>query len=393
MKFTCLQENLNKGLNIIYRAIPTKSALPILSHVLISAENGRVKLSATNLETAISTYIGASVEEEGSITIPAKLIKEFVSNLSPNTLEVVSKEEILHIKSEKTKSKFNGAGPQDYPALPTFSKEIPHIELDPASFAQAVSMVTFAASTDESRPVLTGTLFKWDGGNDGGGKGVLTIASSDGFRLSEVTIDTTTSTGTGNKKSNVGAEDFSVIIPAKTVAEVARIFAGATEPIKFGLNKDESLALFESGDTLVATRLVEGDYIDYSRIIPTSQTLTAQFSAEELLEAVKLSSVFSYDKATSNVVGMKFDPKGFISVSTADTSDMQSGNHESKIQAEIEGDPIDITFNARFLLDLLNNAKTEKMDMVINTTTAPCLFKMLDHTNFLHIVAPIQIQS
>lgn len=369
MKFTCLQENLAKGLNIVSKAIPIKTSLPIATNVLIETDNGRLKLSATNLETAISTYVGASVEQDGSITIPAKLLKEFVSNLSPSTLTAHLDDTVLHISSEKTKSKFNGTSSADFPPLPVLDKKAEHIELDPKVFSAAVNVVAFAAAADETRPIFTGIYLNF-------ADKTLTIAACDGFRLSE-------------KKVNFENEikEFSIIIPAKTLIEVARIFANSNEPIKLVLNETENLALFESEDTLVASRILDGEYPDYKRIIPSSTSVSAEFLANELLEAVKLTNVFA--KEANGPIKMKLDPKGTISLAT---TAQEIGEHESQIAAEIKGDPFEIAFNSKYLLDFLNNVKSEKIILEANGNVSPCLIKPSDHENFLHIIMPMQIQ-
>ena len=370
MKFTCLQENLSKGLSIATKAIPTKSSLPILSNVLISAEDGQIKLAATNLETTIVTYVGASVEEEGSITVPAKLIKDFISNLSPSTIVANLKDDIMHLSSERTKSKFNGTNPMDYPNLPTFSKKLPHMELDPQVFGTAVANVAFAAATDQARPVFTGIFLNYD-------KGVLTIASSDGFRLSEKVL-----------KVDSKLPAFSAIIPAKTLLEVARIFLTSEEPIKFALNAEDNLVLFEAEDTLVASQVLSGEYPNYKKIIPTENIITAEFLAVELLEAVKLTNVFA--KEANSAIKMRFDPEGFIHVVSLV---QETGEHESTMSAVIEGAGLEIAFNSRYLLDLLNNVKSEKILFLAKGSTSPCLFKPLEHEDFLHVIAPMQIQG
>src|SRR3989344_2342567 len=178
MKFTCLQENLSKGLSTVVRAVPIKSPLPILSNVLISAEKGRLKLSGTNAETSITTYIGASVEREGSVAIPAKLFRDFVANLHPSTLEAVLDEDLLRVSSEKTKSRFNGVSAAEFPDLLVFPKTGECLILAPKVFSDAVNSVDFSAAADSTRPVFSGVYLSYE-------DGVLTIAASDGFRLSE----------------------------------------------------------------------------------------------------------------------------------------------------------------------------------------------------------------
>ena len=158
MKFSCLQENLSKGLQIVMHAVPAKSSLPILSNVLISTEKGRIKLSSTNLETAITTFIGASVEEEGATTIPARLLKDFIINLPPGTINIQVKEEILTINSKTTKSRFNGSSAKDFPELPSFPKKSKTLEIDPNLLNEIVSIVAFASGIDTSRPYLQGCI-------------------------------------------------------------------------------------------------------------------------------------------------------------------------------------------------------------------------------------------
>ncbi len=370
MKFTCLQENLSRGLQTVTRAVPVKSSLPILSNVLISTDNGRVKLSATNLETAITTFIGASVSEEGSITVPAKLLKDFVTNLSPSTIEAKLENDILHLHSKNTKSRFNGNNSGDYPELPSFPEKIETVSLDPKVFNDAISVVAFASGTDSSRPMFTGIFF-----NKVGDK--LTIASTDGFRLSEKLVTL----------SNSQPKDFSVIIPAKTLLEVAKVFSTSAEPIRFALNKDENLALFQAEDTFIATRTIEGNYLDYQRIIPTSHQLKAVFSAVDFLEAVRLTNIFA--KEGNSTLKIRLDPtKNIIKVNSLSE---ETGEHESEIPAELEGELLDIAFNSKYLLDFLGNVKTERICLTTNGNVAACVLKPEDHENFLHIIMPLQI--
>lgn len=370
MKFTCLQENLSKGLGTVTRAIPTKSLLPILSNVLISAENGQIKLCATNTETTIITHIGASIQEEGAITVPARLIREFVSTLSPSTLEGELKGLVLHLSSVKTKSRFNGISADDYPNLPTFPADVEYLELDPKVFTQAVSAVAFAAATDEARPMFTGIYLNYS-------EGTLTVASSDGYRLSEKIL---------NLKSKV--EPFTAIIPAKTLLEISKIFSTSDEPVKFLLIKEDNMVIFEAEDTLVASNILNGEYPNYKKIIPEEHVLTAEFDSSDLAEAVKLTNIFSTED--SRAVKLKFNPNGFIYIAS---SDEQTGEHESQVPAEIEGEEMEIAFNSKYLLDLLNNVKSERISFKAKGNNTPCLFIPLDQKNFLHVIAPMQLQK
>ena len=177
---------------------------------------------------------------------------------------------------------------------------------------------------------------------------------------------------------------FSVIVPAKTILEISRIFSNSDEPIKFALNKEDNMALFEAEDTLVASNILNGEYPNYKRIIPEEHVLTAVFDAAELSEAVKLTNIFSTED--NKAIKLKFKTDGFIFIAT---SGEQTGEHESQVTAEIEGEELEIAFNSRYLLDLLNNVKTERISFKAKGNNSPCLFIPLDHENFLHVIAPV----
>lgn len=368
MKFSFLQENLSKGLQTVMHAVPAKSSLPILSNVLIETEKGRIKLSATNLDTAITTFVGASIEEEGAITVPARLLKDFILNLSPGTITAQVKDEILVINSKTTKSRFNGSSAKDFPELPSFPKGAKSLSLDPSVLNEIVGVVAFASGIDTSRPIFTGIYMDYS-------KEKLTITSTDGFRLSEKTV-----------KMKGDVEDFKVVIPAKTLLEVAKIFSTSQEPIEFTLNQDENLGLFRSEDTLIATRVLDGDYPNYKKIIPTEHIVKANFSTLEFSEAVKLTDIFA--KEGNNTIKIRFDPEGKIKITTLSE---ETGQHESNLAAEIEGELVEIAFNSKYLLDFLNNIKSERVDFSSNGNISPCTFIPDTQKDFVHIIMPMQI--
>lgn len=370
MKFSCLQENLNKGLQVVTRAVPAKGSLPILSNVLISTEDGRIKLAATNLETAITTYVNASIEKEGAITVPAKVLKELVSNLHPSTIEIKLDNDILHIKSERTKSRLNGTEAKDYPELPGMPKKETSIELDPTLFAQAIATVSFAASMDESRPIFTGIYITYN-------EGKMVLAATDGFRLSEKTIEI--------QKSK--AQKFTALIPSKTLSEVSKVFASSENPIKMILSENENLALFSSGDTTIATRIIDGQFPDYQKIIPKSSSIKAVFNAEEFLEAVRLTTVF-VKEGTNNTIKLRVDPEGLLKVSSLNN---ETGTHESQINAETDGEMLEIAFSSKYLLDFLNNIKGESVEMGANANNTACVFKTDSSKDLTHIIMPIEL--
>lgn len=368
MKFSCLQENLSRGLQTVMHAVPAKSSLPILSNVLIETDKGRIKLSATNLETAITTHVGASIEEEGSVTVPAKLLRDFIANLSAGTINAQVKDEIFLINSKSTKSKFNGSSAKDFPELPEFPKKAKNLAIDPALLNEVIGVVAFASGMDTSRPIFTGIYMDYS-------KGKLIVTSTDGFRLSEKTV-----------KLKGDTDDFKVVVPAKTLVEVAKTFSSSPEPIEFALDQNENLALFRSEDTLIATRILDGDYPDYKKIIPNEHIVTAIFNTLEFTEAVKLTDIFA--KEGNSTIKIRFDPEGKIKITSLSE---ETGQNESNLKGEIEGELIEIAFNSKYLLDFLNNIKSEKIEFESNGNISPCVFKPDTQKDFVHIIMPMQV--
>ncbi len=370
MRFTVLQENFSKGLGMVNKAISLKAPLPILSNVLISAEDGRLKLSAFNMETGISTYVGASVDEEGAVTVPAKLLNEFVSNLSPGTITGELKDSVLYLSTDRAKSKFVGMEASDYPELPQLSDKLQVLELNAKDFSSAIHSVVFSAALEDSRPVLGGILINYE-------DGTLTAVSADGFRLSEKIL-------TMEKAEN----PFKVVIPAKTLAEVSRILGGTEGNIRFAIDTEDNLALFESDGVLISTRIIDGEFPDYKKLIPEETSLNAEFVVTDLLEAVKLTNVFA--KEVNSAINLTFDPEGFVMISS---SAQETGENNSQIPAVVEGERTEMSFNAKFLLDFLNNVSTEKVIFATNGSMQPGLLKPVEDATYIHIIMPLRITS
>ncbi|MEE9198489.1 MAG: DNA polymerase III subunit beta, partial [Dehalococcoidia bacterium] len=228
MKVSCLQENLSEGLSIVGRAVATRTTLPITSNVLIATDNGRLKLAATNLEIAITSWIGAKVEEEGMITIPARLLSEFVSSLPSEQIEMTlaPRSRSLNIKCARFEARISGAEAEEFPPIPTVDEGMA-IEIDPEVLRGAIHSVDFAAATEDSRPVLTGVQMELKGDS-------LVLAAADGFRLAV-------------HEASLGApvpEDISVIIPAKTLSELKRLIGDQEDPVSLMVNPGKSQVLF-----------------------------------------------------------------------------------------------------------------------------------------------------
>lgn len=372
MKFTCLQENFSRGLGIVSKAISVKTPLPVLSNVLIVSKDGRIQLTASNMETTITTFVGGSVDVEGGITVPAKLIGEFVSNLSPGSVSVELKDSILNVSTEKTKAKFNGISAESYPELPDINGDSFVIELNPRDFLHAVSSVAFSAATDDTRPILTGILLHYS-------DGYLTFATADGFRLSERVVE-----------ADTNLEEFNVVIPSKTLIEVARIFSSSNELITFTLNVNDSLAQFESEGIKISTRILNGNFPDYKKLIPSDYVHSAEFLTQDLLEAVKLTNVFAKSKAEHSPITIIFDPEGFVSLISVS---QETGENHSQIEAEVMGEKLEVVFNSKFLLDILNSIGSEKIVFSSNGNLTPGVIRDPGADGYIHLIMPLRNQN
>jgi len=368
MELEVLQENLSKVLSSIGRIIPSRAQLPILSSILLETDKGRLKTSATNLETGASYWLGAKIEKEGKTAIPAKILTEFILSLPPDKISLSLQEGILTVKSGSYSATFACLPSEEFPPLPRAQeKEIlaPPVK----NFLEAISQVVFSAAQDEGRPVLAGVkIFEEEG---------LVLAATDGFRLSVKKI-------IGEK---TGLER-PLIIPARTLAEVGRIMAETKEE-KLGISqtKEGNQIIFSFKDAEVISRLIEGEFPDFNKIIPSSFTTKALLDKEKFSRAVRLAAIFSRGEA--NIVKLKFE-KGSLTISA---NAPQVGGNKSVIEANIEGEGGEIAFNFRFLLDFLSSVSQEEITFEMTGPLAPGVLKPVGDESFLHLIMPVRLQG
>ena len=378
MKLSCLQENLSKGLAVVSRAVATRSTLPVTQNVLISTDQSRLKLSATNLEIAITTWIGASIEDEGAITLPARILTEFVNTLEGDKIDFSLPEGngILNISSGRSKATINGIDAEEFPPIPTVLDGIRAV-INAGVLKKAISRVAFAAATEESRPVLTGVELKIEG-ND------FSLAAADGFRLA-VQKDKLTEPIDGN---------IEVIIPARTMNELNRLVSDDSEEIEVVMTPTRGQILFRSGDIEIVSQLLQGNFPNYQQLLPEEHSTRSIFDTNALQRAVRSASIFARDG--SNIVRMQLVPpsedddngKALISARSEEV-----GDNEDVVDAEsLEGEESKIAFNSRYLMDVL--AVLDKGNVVLETTTAssPGVFKPVEDDGYTHVVMPMFVQ-
>lgn len=375
MKLSCLQENLDKGLNIVSKAVPAKSTLPVLGNVLLSTDQGRLKLAATNLEVAISCWIGAKVEEEGSITVPASLLTEFVRSL-PNDridLSLSPRTKTVNLRCARFEANIRGIDAEEFPTLPSTGDGF-KILVDGPALSESISQVVFAAAVDDSRPVLTGVLvtFKED---------KMTMVAADGFRMAVKT----TSLG------SVVEQEISVIVPARALRELGRIVSDSEEPVEISVTPNRNQALFRTGNVELVSRLIEGQFPPYERIIPPPSGNKIVVSTGEFLNANRTASIFARDN--SNIVRLQFIPgeEGLTAgkmVITATSAEV--GDNVGEIDAAIVGQPPQIAFNSRYLDELLKALeKSSQLSLDMNSSSSPGTFRPVGDEGYLHIIMPM----
>ncbi|CAG0941127.1 DNA polymerase III subunit beta [Anaerolineae bacterium] len=377
MKVSCLQENLAKGLSVVSRAVAARSTLPVLGNVLIATDQGRLKIAATNLELAVTCWIGAKVDEDGATTIPARTLIDFVNSMPPERIDMALnvKTQTLHLKCARYDANIKGIDASEFPIIPTIG-DGKKISLEPDILREMIEQVTFSAATDESRPVLTGVVAKFD-------KDQVTFAAADGFRLSvrHATL------------SKPVEQPLSVIIPAKALQEVGRVSGDQEEPIEIAITENKSQALFKLTNIEIVSQLVDGVFPDFTRIIPESHTTRTTVSAAELQSAVKASSVFA--REAMNTVRMQIATAGEMGGGkmTITATSAESGDNLGEIDATVDGEPVEIAFNARYLADVLGILHSAQVAIETSGSSSPGVVKAVGRDDFTHVIMPMHINK
>ena len=375
MKVSCLQENLAKGLSIVGRAVATRSTLPVLSNVMLATDGARLKLSATNLEIGIVCWIGAKVEEDGSITVPARLLTDFVNSLPPERIdmELTVRTQTLNLKCARFEANIKGIDAQEFPLIPTAGEDS-KISLDPSMLRQMIDQVVFAAATDESRPILTGVLARFQGEQ-------LTLAAADGFRLSVRTTHL----------PEPVSEPVTVIVPARALAELSRISGEQEQPIEITITPARNQALFHMANVDLVSQLIEGNFPDYNQIIPKSYSTRTVVSTSDFVKAAKTANIFARDAA--NIVRLEIVPGGELApgrVTLAATS-AEVGDNVGEIDAVIEGEEMEIAFNAKYLIEVLSVVDAAQVALETTSASSPGVIKPVGSEDFTHVIMPMHI--
>lgn len=365
MRIQITQPNLQKALALLSRVASTKAALPILANILLKAESGTLELAATNLEVAISHKAQGKIDKAGSVTVPARLLHDFVSQLpKDSTISLVFEKNKLFVSTGSYKSHMQGAPAEDFPALPSI-KTGATIKVDKEQLKQALNRTTLAVSHDETRPVLGGVYFHTSDNN-------LFMAATDGYRLAEARLIET-------------SESLGCVVPLQTLQDIQRIIQDSNEEDDLVLQFEDGQLGVVCGATSLVSRLIDGEYPQYQQLIPDTSEVSVTLDREELLTAAKLAGLFAKETGGSITLSAS-EVDGSFTVSSVAS---QVGDNTSTIKAEVTGNG-EVVVNVRYLTDALNCFETNQVTFRFSGSISPCVLTAADQPGYQHIVMPLK---
>jgi DNA polymerase-3 subunit beta len=362
MKLQVTQENLAKALGTVARVANTRNTLPILANVLLKTDKNRLSIAATNLDIAITHHIGSKIEKDGAITVPARLMQDFVSSLPDSVLNLELTDNKLHITTDQYQSTINGVAADDFPVMPAISGGTSW-KLPARDFKKVLSQVVFAASSDDARPVLTGVYFHSSGGE------VVAVAT-DSYRLAENKLG-----------KNKAAVNF--LVPSTAAADLLRIIDDSDKEVS--VTHDDQQVLFQVGDVTLVARLIEGNYPDYRKLIPAKFATTAKLQKADFINIAKVSSLFARESAGSITIKVDKSAKE-VSINAVAS---QLGENTAKATAAVVGSG-EVTLNSRYLIDALNAFGGNEIEFCFNGKLEPCILRSSNDPSYLHLIMPLR---
>lgn len=368
MELTLLQENLARALTFVGKTLSTKTQLPVLSNVLLETDNGRLKLSSTNLETSVSFWVGATIEEEGSISVPGRLFTELVNGFSQDKIQLRLDKTVLQLHCGESQATLSGMDASEFPALPQLPEK-QEVKISKTLLDETLSFMMIAASTDEGRPLLTGIRLT----NDAVGSWFV---ATDGYRLSL------------RRVAQIKGLEEGIVLSAKTLGEAYKLLVEQKiDELGIGFSKDKNQVVFSYPNALLATRLIEGEYPPYSKIIPQSHTTRAMCLKADLLRSVKLAAIFA--KESSNIIKLSIGVDKIV----VSANSPQIGENNTTLEAKVEGEAVEVAFNSRFLLDLLGVFPRDEVVFESAGSLTAGVFKVSGDDSYLHIIMPVRVQE
>jgi DNA polymerase-3 subunit beta len=373
MMISVLQENLQKGLSIVTKAVEGKPTLPVLANVLLEAEDSRLRLAATNLQMSVTMWIGAKVDQPGSITLPAKTFADLVSNLSPERvdLKLDPTTHTVQVRCGATISNIKGIDAEEFPPITHGQGE--DVSIDAKVFQEMVNQTAFAAAKEDNRPVLTGVYFELNGDN-------ITMASADGYRLAV----------RNGKLLRPAVKPINMNIPARTLMEVARVIDENDDEVAISLPGKRDIVTFHLKNVDITSQLIEGRFPDFSAIIPRSYITSTVMYTQDLLKACRRAQIFARDSANSGRIHVKpaKGPGEPGEVQIVGKSN-ERGDLDGFLDASVEGESLDISFNIEYLIDVLKVIREERVVFQSNGAENPGVIRPENRDDFVHVIMPM----
>ena len=362
MKVQVTQERLAKALAVVGRVASGRQPLPVLSNILIKADKNRIQISSTNLEIAITQFLVGKVEQPGSITVPARLMGDFVSGLPKENIKLESDGAKLVVTAGQHKSTINGMSAEEFPSIPVITGGTTQ-KIPVENLSTALQQTVFAASNDETRPVLTGVYFYTNDNN-------MMIVATDSYRLAEKQLGETKNT-------------FKLLIPATAMGDLLRILSDAKDELE--VTYDETQVFFRAGDSELITRQIDGEFPAYRELIPSDTEVVCSTSRDELINITKIASLFARESAGGITLSVSETDKKISMSSIAS----QVGENTSKIDAKVKGSG-EVTLNSRFLIDALNALNSEEVQLRFSGKLNPVIVDEGPKSDYTHVIMPLK---
>ena len=375
MQLNVQQEDLNRGLSAVARAVPTRSTLPITNNILLEADDDQLTLSATDAETIAITYrIVSGITEPGTITLPSRLLSDFVATLPPQPIDIslAERSRQVSLSCARNEASIGGQAADEFPPIPPV-EDGDTIQLDADALRHSINQVAFAAATDDSRPVLTGVHFALRDGS-------LRLAAADGFRLAVNTIE-------------VGEDgaDREAIVPARALNELARLLPEVSEQISVTFNPAGTQVLFDLGHATLIAQLIQGTFPNYEQLIPSGHATRTEVTVGEFMRETRIASIFARDG--SGIVRLVASPgDGSTGRLTVTARAEEVGNNEGVIDALVEGEEARIAFNSRYLIEVLGALDSDRVAIETSSPSSPGVLRPVPDDGYVHVVMPMFVQ-
>ena len=377
MKITCKQQDLSRGLSAVSHAVSNRSTLPILSNILLATDNGRLKLSATNLEIGINCWVDAQIHEDGATTVPARLLTDLVNSLpqAPVDISVPEDSNILNVKSAGSSANIKGMDASEFPLIPSAEGGEPPVRFDASQLKEIIEEVAFAAADDDSRPVFTGVLIQVS-------EEKITFAAADAFRLA---VRVAPLPGDDHPRGDI-------LVPARTLTELARILPSEGQ-VEMIVTPNRSQVLFHTPQLDLVSRLIEGTFPNYRQIIPKEHTTRAVVETKQFAEAAKRAALFARD--SSNITRVKINPGANDGLEpgslTVEATAEDLGDNVSTVNAAVDGPELQIIFNVKYLADVLAVIGTPEVALEANAPTKPGVIKPVGSNDYTYVIMAMHI--